>query len=172
MRKTGLLLLCFIVFQLISCNKTDDGTYTAPITVYESMVGNWTVTKVMETDLIAKSMSTTPNQEILTTQFNFKTFTITFNVDDAINPTTFQVGGTSPELFLKSGYWKLNNAFPNTDGSALVIQLFSDEAKTVLIDELSISTVPGAKKTMVFDLIRKSNGVSYVDYEYSLKAAN
>lgn len=173
MRKTGLFLLCFFVFQLFySCNKTDDGTYTAPITIYEKMAGSWAVSKVTETDLIAKSMSTTPNQVILTSKFDFKTFTITFNVDAENNPTTFTVGGTSPELFLKSGYWKLNNPYPNTDGTALVIELYSDEAKTLLVDELTISTVPGTKKTLVFDLTREANGVSFVDYEYSLKLAN
>jgi hypothetical protein len=171
MRKTGLLLICLLVFQLFfSCNKTDDGVYTAPLTVYEKIVGTWAVSGVKETDLIAKAAGTKPNQVILTNKLNFKTFTITLNCDEQYNPTTFTVGGTSPALFLQSGYWKLNNAFPNTDGSALVIELYSDEAKTKIVDQLTLSAIPGAKKTLTFDLIRQSNGVSYVDYEYTLKS--
>ncbi|HNW49662.1 MAG TPA: DUF5004 domain-containing protein [Prolixibacteraceae bacterium] len=171
MRKTGLLLLCLLFIQLFfSCNKTDDGAYTAPITVYEKIAGSWTVSSVKETDLIAKAAGAKPNQLTLTSKLNFKTFTITFDVDENNNPTTFAVGGTSPALFLQSGYWKLSNPYPNTDGSALVIELYSDEAKTTLVDELSLSALPGTRKTMTFDLIRESNGVSFVDYEYSVKA--
>jgi hypothetical protein len=170
MKKTSLILMFILVMQLIGCNKTDDGVFTEPITMYEKMVGTWTISKVAQKDLIAIAASSKPDQILLTNKFDFKTFTITLNADEKFTPTTFEVGGTSPQLFLQSGYWKLNNPFPNTDGKPLVIELYSDEAKTVLIDELSISTVPGAKKTLVFDLIRESNGVAYVDYEYSLKA--
>jgi len=172
MKKAVVILFCVVITQLITgCYKTDDGTFTDPITVYEKMVGTWTSTKVTQIDLIAVATSTKPDQVNLTNKFDFKTFSITFNVDEKFNPTTYTVGGTSPELFLKSGYWKLNNPFPNTDGSALVIELYSDEAKTQLVDELSISAVPGAKATLEFNLIRESKGIPYANYQYSLKPA-
>jgi hypothetical protein len=170
MKKTVVIVFCLLVTQLFtSCYKTDDGTYTDPITIYEKMVGNWTTTSVTEIDLIAVSALTKPDKVTLTSKFNFKTFTINFATDDKFNPTTFTVGGDSPALFLKSGYWKLNNPYPNTDGTPLVIELYSDEAKTKLVDELSISAVPGTRATLQFDLIRKSGNVAYVDYQYLLR---
>ena len=173
MKKTVFILFCLmVVTQLFTgCYKTDDGTFTDPITIYEKMAGNWTTSGVTQVDLIAVSAGTKPDKVALTSKFSFKTFTINFATDDKFNPTTFTVGGTSPELFLKSGYWKLNNPFPNTDGTPLAIELYSDEAKTQLVDQLTISVVPGAKATMQFDLIRKSNNIPYVSYQYSLKLA-
>jgi len=172
MKKTVVILFCLMVTQLFTgCYKTDDGTYTDPITIYEKMVGNWTTSGVTQIDLIAVAAATKPDKVALTSKFNFKTFTINFAADDKFNPTTFTVGGTSPELFLKSGYWKLNNPYPNTDGSPLVIELYSDEAKTQLVDELTISVVPGARATLQFDLIRKTDNIPYVSYQYLLKLA-
>ena len=170
MKKAVVILFCLMVTQLItSCYKSDDGTYTDPITIYEKMAGNWTTSSVTQIDPIAVASATKPDKETLTSKFNFKTFTINFATDEKFNPTTFTVGGTSPELFLKTGYWKLSNPYPNTDGSALVILLFSDEAKTQLVDQLSISAVPGLHATLQFDLIRKSDNVSYVYYQYLLR---
>ena len=170
MKKAMVILFCLIVTQLItSCYKSDDGTYTDPITIYEKMAGNWTTTSVTEIDPIAVASATKPDKETLTFKFNFKTFTINFATDEKFNPTTFTVGGTSPELFLKTGYWKLNSPYPTTDGSPLIILLYSNEAKTQLADQLSISAVPGVHATLQFDLIRNSNNVPYVDYQYLLK---
>lgn len=171
-RKAVVILFCVLFFQLmISCNKTDDGTFTEPITIYEKMVGTWTITSVTQFDLIAQAAATKPDKVVLTSKFDFKTFAITFSTDENYNPTTFKVDGTSPELFLQSGFWKLNNPFPNTDGSALLIELYADEAKTQLIDQLAITAVPGAKATLQFDLIRNANGIPYVNYQYLLKPA-
>jgi hypothetical protein len=170
MKKAVVILCCVVVVQLLSgCYKTDDGAYTDPITIYEKVVGNWTTSSVTQFDLIAVAAGTKPEKVTLTNKFNFKTFAISFAADEKFNPTTFTVSGTSPELFLKSGYWKLNNAFPNTDGTALVIELYADEAKTQLVDELTISAVPGSKSNLQFDLIRKANGIPYVSYQYLLK---
>jgi hypothetical protein len=170
MKRTVVILFCIMVTQLFtSCYKTDDGTFTDPITIYEKMAGTWATTSVTQFDLIAVAAATKPDKVNLTAKFNFKTFAINFAVDEKFNPTTFAVEGTSPELFLKSGYWKLNNPFPNTDGTPLVIELYSDAAKTQLADQLNISVVPGAKANLQFDLIRKTDNIPFVSYQYLLK---
>jgi hypothetical protein len=170
MRKTGFLLLCFFVFQLIiSCNKTNDGTYTAPITLYEKIGGTWKITAIKEVDEIAKASSIKPDEVNLSTKFNFSSFVITFAVDENFEPTTYTVSGSAPNLFVPTGYWKLDSAFPHTDNKSTRIQLYSDEAKTVLTDELIVSAIPGAKNTLSFNLTRKSDDVPYVTYQYALK---
>lgn len=170
MKRTVLFLGCLIFMQFITgCYKTDDGTYTDPITIYEKLGGKWGLTKLTEVDEIAVASSLKPDNVVLTSKFNFKTFTITLNVDENFQPTSYLVEGSAPELFAKSGYWKLNNPFPNTDGTAVKIQLFSDEAKTAMVDELSLSALPGARATMEFNLTRESNGLPYVTYTYAVK---
>lgn len=170
MKRTVLILGCLVFMQFITgCYKTDDGTYTDPITIYEKVGGSWKLTKLTEVDQIAVASSIKPDNFVLTNEFDFKTFVITLNVDDNFQPTSFQVDGSAPELFTKSGFWKLSNPFPNTDGTAVKIQLYSDEAKTNLVDELSLAALPGARATMEFNLNREVNGLPYVTYQYAVR---
>jgi hypothetical protein len=170
MRKTGFLLLCLVVFQLIiSCSKTNDGTFTAPITLYEKIGGTWKITAIKEIDEIAKASSIKPDEVLLLTKFNFNTFVITLSVNENFEPTTYAVTGSAPNLFSATGYWKLDSAFPHTDNNSTRIQLYSDEAKTVLTDELIVTAIPGAKNVLSFNLTRSSDGVPFVTYQYALK---
>lgn len=170
MKRNLVVMFLFVLTQLLTgCYETDDGTYTEPITIYEKIGGTWVLTKITEVDEIAVASSIEPDEVALTNYFNFKTFTITLNVDENFNPTTFEVGGSSPELFLQNGYWDLNNSFPNTDGTALKIRLYSDESKTDQVDELDIVTLPGKKSTLEFNLTRIANDIPFVTYEYALK---
>lgn len=170
MKRTALLLGCLVLMQFFTgCYKTDDGTYTDPITIYEKMGGKWGLTKITQVDEIAKASSIKPDNMVLTTQFNFKTFTITLNVDEQFQPTTFVVEGNAPELFLKSGYWSLSNPYPNTDGTAVKIQLYTDESRTNMADALNIASLPGTRATMEFNLTRESNNLPYVTYQYAVK---
>lgn len=169
-RAVVIVFLLMVVAQLfVGCYKSDDGTYTDPITIYEKIGGTWGLTKITQVDEIAVASSLDPDDFVLTNEFNFKTFTITLNVDETFNPTTFEVGGSAPELFIKTGYWELSSAFPTTDASAIRILLYTDEAKTQLADELSVTTLPGSKSTLEFKLTRSSNGTPYVSYQYALK---
>ena len=169
--KRTMVVICYLVLALIftGCNKTDDGAYTEPITIYEKMGGEWKLTKLVEVDNIAVASSSKPDAINLTAKFSFRTFIIEFKVDEKFQPTTFEVKGEAPELFLKSGYWNLSHPFPNTDGTAVKIQLYSDEAKTQMVDALHIAAVPGSKGTMEFNLIRESNNLPYVTYQYTVK---
>jgi hypothetical protein len=170
MRKTGFILLCLFVFQLIiSCNKTDDGTFTAPITLYEKIGGIWKISSVKEIDEFAKTRLTKPDEVLLLSKFSFNTFVITLAVDENFQPTTYSVAGTAPQLFEPTGYWKLDYAFPHSDNNPTKIMLYSDEAKTQLTDELIVSTIPGVKKVLQLNLTRQSNGANYVTYQYALK---
>jgi hypothetical protein len=170
MRKTGFILLCLFVCQLIiSCNKTDDGTYTKPITLYEKIGGTWKIASLKEVDEIAKASSIKPNEVLLLAKFNFTTFIINLSVDENFEPTTYTVEGTAPNLFEPTGYWKLDNPFPHTDNISSKIQLFSDPEKTQMTDELVVSAIPGLKNALQFNLTRKTGGIPFVTYQYALK---
>lgn len=170
MKKTVLILFSIVLMQIaIGCLETNDGTFTEPITIYEKMGGTWVLTKLTLTDEIAAASATKPDAMILTNKFNFKTFELVLNLNESFTPSTFEVNGTSPELFLKSGYWDLSNSFPNTDDTAVKIQLYSDASKTKVIDFLDIKALPGSRAVMDIALTRQSNDIAYATYQYSLK---
>lgn len=170
MKKTVLILFSIVLMQIaIGCLETNDGTFTEPITIYEKVGGTWVLTKLTLTDEIAAASASKPDAMILTNNLNFKTFNLVLNLDELFAPTTFEVKGSSPELFLKSGYWDLSNPFPNTDGTAVKLQLYSDASKTKLIDFLEIKALPGSRAVMDIALTRQSNNIPYVTYQYSLK---
>jgi len=165
-RTKKLFLLLFFPLLLIQCEKTDDGTYTKPITVYEKMAGTWSLTSIKLIDEIAKASSITPNEVELKTRFGFSDFAITFSVDADSLPTTFEVAGTAPELFLNNGYWDLDHPFTHTDGTPSKIFLYSDETKNQLVDSLSITAIPGSRAELEFKLTRQSEGTPYASYLY------
>lgn len=170
MKQTVVILFLLVFGQFFTaCNETNDGTYTDPITIYEKMGGDWRLTKLVQIDEIAKASSIKPNQITLTNEFNFKTFNISFRVDDAFQPTSYEVTGDAPELFMKSGFWELSNPFPNTDGTAVKILLYSDEEKSILVDQLDIAALPGSRGTMDFNVARSSGALPFVTYQYSIK---
>jgi len=174
MRKTNYYLLFLLLFMAFfqGCEKTDDGTFTAPITLYERIGGIWATTSITEVDEVAKASSLTPVEETLTTKFNFKSFVIALNVDAAFHPTTFEVTGNAPELFATSGYWQLDEPFVYADQTSSTILLFSDEARTQQTEKLTITTIPGTKAILEFSLTRYDNGTPFVSYVYLLKPAN
>lgn len=161
-----MLFLCSIF--LGACELTDDGDYVNPITNYEKISGTWNLKAVKEIDEIAKVNLTKPYEFIITTELTFTTFQIILNTDEDFNPTSFEVLGTAPKLFLTSGYWKLDNPFVNTDGSATSILLYSDIEKTQLVDKLSLAKIPGTSSQMEFKLTRSAAGTPYVSYYYTL----
>lgn len=170
MRKSVSFLILFSVSIFLSgCYETDNGTFTLPITIYEKMEGTWRLTKLIQVDEIAVASALEPSELTLTNKFDFKSFNITFNVDEEFQPTSFEVTGNAPHLFLQNGFWALSHPFPNTDGNPVRILLYSDESKTSPIDELDIIAVPGKRKTMEFFLTREANNLPYVTYQYSIK---
>jgi len=145
------------ISMLVSCASTDDGSYTAPITQYEKIGGNWILNSVTQTD------ETTTSTMDLTSVFDFDTFGIQLNVDDDNSPTTFAVTGKAPALLPTSGTWRLGNPFVNSDGSS---------AQIILNDKvtLTVTAVPGAQRVLEYKLVRTSNGVPFVSYTYNLTA--
>jgi hypothetical protein len=174
MRKTNYYLLFLLLFMSFpqGCELTDDGTYTAPITLYERIPGTWKLSAITQVDEVAKANSQKPTEKTLTGKFNFRTFIITLNVDSSsMQPTTYSVAGTAPELFPNSGYWQLDEPYYHADQSATNILLFSDEARTQQTDKLMVMTIPGDKANLDFSLTRNDNGSPYVTYVYKLKSA-
>lgn len=171
MKKTSKLILFFLlgcVFPFIACTETDDGKYVDPITLYEKVSENWSLTELLQIDETAKSSGIKPDEVSLIDQFEFATFSLQLNVDDDNQPTSYQVTGTAPELFPASGYWELNSPFPSASGEPPVLNLYSDSGKASLIGRLSLIAVPGVEKTMEMKLTRVTSGVAFVSYQYKL----
>jgi len=160
--------LLLVLIQLGGCNQTEDGSYVAPISIYEKIDGNWSFTTVKLVDELAKAKGQTISEVNISSKFNYNTATLSFNEDEKGNPTTYQVTGDVPELFALSGYWNLSNPYPNTDGTSVKINLYSDAAKTQLTDQLLLTAIPGTSNTMEFKLVRYWDSRAYVSYSYVL----
>jgi hypothetical protein len=166
-------IILFLTMQFSACTETNDGTYVAPISISEKIQGNWAAISVNQIDEVAKAIDKTTSPLYLTTQFNFSTFNITFNVDATTNlPTTYQISGSSPALFPTQGYWNLANLYSNTDTTPSQIILYSDAEKTVKTATLDITTMPGAIKTLELRFTRKTKGVAFVSYTFKLSPTN
>lgn len=173
MKKLRIYLCLLVVSMLwVSCYEIDNGSSVDPITIYEKVNGSWTITSLKQVDEYAKANSIKPFEQDLTTWFNFGTFGINLNVDTDNHPTSFEVSGDVPALFLKSGYWDLSSAFPNTTQEAITINLYRDAAKTQLADQLKLTSIPGTLDQMEFRLVRSDAGVAYVSYVFNLTRPN
>lgn len=168
-RIKNLLLLAFFTLLFVACEKTDDGEYVAPLTLYEKLAGQWNINSMKLVDEIAKASSIEPDDIELKTRFGFGSFTITFNVDADSLPTTFQVGGESPALFLKQGYWDMDSPYTHSDGLPSEIYLYADESKTDLQDKLIVTTLPGTRPELEFKLSRYAGSTVYVSYLFKLR---
>jgi len=173
MSKSKIFILALLLTSSLwmGCKKQDDGSYTAPITVYEKVKGTWNLSVVSMIDETARAAGIKPDEIVLTDQFNFKTFSIQLNVDDKNLSTTYAVNGNVPQLLAPQGYWALDSDFPQTNGTPLKINLYSDAAKTLMTNQLTISNMPGALSAMDLKLTHTSNKVAYVTYQYKLVLA-
>jgi hypothetical protein len=167
---TLVLLVCSISF--ISCEDTDDGKFVEPITLYEKINGNWTLTNISQIDETANSLGISPKEIGLFSLFGFETFSINLNVDEKNQPTSYQVNGTAPELFPNNGYWDLKSPFQVTTGVLPTINLYSDAAKTTLTAQLSVTVLPNTSPDMELKLTRSADGIPFVSYVYKLTVLN
>lgn len=156
----------------IGCDNTDDGSHVDPITIYEKVNGNWGLTNLKMVDEAAKANKIEPNEENLSTYFNYEDFKINFSVDEKNSPTSYEVTGNVPPLFAPKGYWALSSDFQPTNASAVKIYLYSDAQKTQKTDELQVISVPGKNDEMQLQLVRSSGGVPFVSYVFKLNAIN
>lgn len=161
--------MCFFA---LSCDNTEDGSYVDPITIYEKVNGNWQLANLKMVDEVAKANKIEPNEENLSTYFNYEDFKINFSVDEKNQPTTYEVTGNVPPLFAPKGYWSLSAAFQPTNSGATKIYLYSDAQKTQKTDELRLISVPGKNDEMQLQLTHSSDGVDFVSYVFKLNAIN
>ncbi len=166
------LLLCLLVFLPLGCTESDDGNYVEPITIYEKINGEWSLIDLKMVDEFAVANGIEPDEENLSNLFNYENFRIKLNVDEGMQPTTYEVIGDVPPLFEPNGYWTLSSAFQPTNSEAVRIHLYSDAEKTILTDELRITSVPGSNPEMQIQLTRESDGVKFVSYVFNLNATN
>ncbi|MGQ1946185.1 DUF5004 domain-containing protein [Geofilum sp. OHC36d9] len=173
MKKTSIyVLFCFVLLQLEGCSKTEDGSYVAPITIYEKINGMWSLDKLTYVDEIAKANDLSLIEEDLSSWFNYSDFLLQLNVDDENQPTTYEVTGDVPPLFSPTGYWSLTSDFVNSDLTAVRINLFDDASKQEMTDQLRIIAVPGSSQEMQIQLVRTSNDVAFASYLFKLSKAN
>lgn len=173
MKCKSLYWLAFIMcFFALSCDNTEDGSYVDPITIYEKVNGNWQLANLKMVDEVAKANKIEPNEENLSTYFNYEDFKINFSVDEKNQPTTYEVTGNVPPLFAPKGYWALSAAFQPTNSGATKIYLYSDAQKTQKTDELRLMSVPGKNDEMQLQLTHSSDGVDFVSYVFKLNAIN
>ncbi|SCY20920.1 DUF5004 domain-containing protein [Flavobacterium caeni] len=166
---TATALLALLTF---GCNEPDDGSYTAPISIYEKIDGQWNLASVKMVDEVAKANGVEPNEQNLSGFFNYEDFKIRFDVDAAGQPTSYEVLGDVPTLFPANGYYQLSSPFQQPSGSAVRIHLFSDAQKTQKTDELRLTAVPGSAQEMELQLVRTSSGTPFVSYVFRLTASN
>ncbi len=172
MKKSKFIPFLIFILFLSSCQKTDDGSFVEPITIYEKVAGNWYLTSLTMTDEIAKSSSIGLKDMQLISKLGFINFQIELKVNAQNQPESFQILGDSPELFLTSGYWSLDSAFPKTNGEPNYILLYSDVAKTQLVDKLVLTAIPSTTDVLEFKLVREVLGTPFVSYNFSLKPIN
>lgn len=170
MKKLRLIAIALFASTLIfvGCEKTEDGTYVAPITLYEKVSGSWRLSRLIMSDEDAKRNNIRPNEEVITNVLGFSTFTIELNVDQNNRPTTYKVGGNAPNLFAPEGYWDLSSDFPRSDLTPVIIRLYSDAERTNLIDQLSIAQIPSQTLPFEFRLTRSVNQIPFLTYLYRL----
>lgn len=156
---------------LTACS-TDDGTYTDPITLYEKVSGEWTLSRLKQTDEIAKANGGRVTEMDLSGQFGFDTFGIQLATDSQNRPTTFTVTGSAPALIPVSGYWDLSSDFQSWTGTPVELRFYSDAARTTRTGSVSVTSVPGTAASLELTLTRKSNGQAFVSYSYTLIPAN
>lgn len=164
--------LVVIGFIAISCNEFDDGSYVAPITVYEKINGDWSLMNLKMVDQYAKLNAIEPSEQNLSAMFNYEDFIIRFGVDENLNPTFYEVLGNVPPLFPPKGFWELSSPYSQTDSGALKIYLYKDAQKTEKTDELRLTSIPGSSGEMEIQLIRVSGDAAFVSYIFKLKATN
>lgn len=155
------------------CKKTDDGSYVAPITISEKIVGTWALVSVMQVDEIAKANNETTTKMELSSQFTFSSLNITFLVDANNKPSSYSIAGTAPALLAPAGFWDLDLDYPHADGGTpSKINLYSDAAKTTKTATLDILALPGSLPNLQFTFTRKVNGVPFVSYNYKFSILN
>jgi hypothetical protein len=164
-----LLLMLPLPLLFTGCEKTDNGSHVDPLTIYEKLPGTWTLSSLKLVDEVAKASSLTPYEMDIKPKFGFSAFKITFHIDSSYLPTSYEVTGGAPELFMNSGYWDLDSPFTHTDGKPTELNLYSDEGKTMLVDKLSVTALPGTRAELEFRLIRESEGTPYATYVYKLR---
>lgn len=172
MKSIKRLVLVFFGLLALGCNKSDDGSYVEPITIYEKMQGNWNLMNLRMVDQFAKANAIEPSEQNLSALFNYDVFQIEFNVDEQMLPTTYQVSGNVPPIFQLSGYWGLNTSFQPTSSEAIQIYLYSDAQKTHRTDTLLLTSVPGSNEEMEVQLVRASGGTPFISYVFSLNSNN
>ncbi|MFZ4862093.1 DUF5004 domain-containing protein [Sphingobacterium sp. Mn56C] len=168
--KTSLLavVFAFVLIQQTGCNKTKDGSFVEPITLYEKVKGTWKLDDITQIDHIAQELDSKHKELDMYTELGFPSFQLKLNVDDKNAPTSYEVLGNAPELFPNSGFWELNVAFIQANGTSPQLLLYSDAEKSNLTAKLHVTTIPGTADKMDIVLTRYAEGVAYVSYHYKL----
>ena len=172
LKLSAVFLLVVVMFSTLSCDRVDDGPFVEPITLYERIQGDWLLSDIIQVDETRRVANINPQEISLINVFDFDTFGISFEVDANNRPTSYRVIGIAPELFPNTGFWGMEHSFPQTDGTAPVINLYSDAARANRTAQLRVAVTPGARPEMELVLTRRTGGVAFVSYRYRLFSLN
>lgn len=164
MKFKKVILLALWAPILSSC-ATDNGVFTEPLTMYEKIGGTWNLSRIKQVDELAVANKSGVTEVDLTDYF--ETFSISLNESNSYAPSTFTTSG-APEILPTDGYWKLDRAFQNWDGTPVKIMFFSDSDCSNQTGEVSITSVPGSVPLMELTMTRSTNGTPFVSYVYTL----
>lgn len=170
MKLKSFLCLLLFVCTVVSCYEPDDGDYIAPITLYESIGGRWSLSGITMTDELAVATNISRSKQNLGVYFNYQDFVLDLNVNGDNRPNDYKVHGDVPPLFPASGYWRLNSDFQLTNSEGVSVLLYQDAEKTQKTAELKVVSVPGSNGEMELQLVRSSGGKPFISYNFKFKS--
>lgn len=159
-------------FSFQSCQKIDDGEFVEPITIFEKIKGDWTLSSLTYVDDYAKSINLEPYEYNLSGWFNFDNLSISLSVDDNNKPTSFLINGSVPEIIPLNGFWNLSSPYPSTNLEPLLINLYDDAQNNNLIGTLNLTSIPGANNFMEIRLIHSSSQLPFSTYVFKFYPSN
>jgi len=169
---TNILLTALILSIGLSGCIEEFGNPDAPFDRNEQIVGTWTVTKVVQRDLLTENPLF---QEVdITTWYDFDQYAITINADSTYAVTNT---GNAPDFVIPDGTWALDNEeFPTAivltkEGSTSALNFSSLNSLTEL-NELHVSfirkiIIPKEEAETEEDVVKNA-----VAYEYTLIQSN
>lgn len=99
MKLKSFLCLLLFVCTVVSCYEPDDGDYIAPITLYESIGGRWSLSGITMTDELAVATNISPSKQNLGVYFNYQDFVLDLNVNGDNRPMIIRCTAMSRHFF-------------------------------------------------------------------------
>ncbi len=162
MKKYIYLVIILIATFIISCKPVQYGELGEPFSKTDGIKGTWKVSELIQIDETALAQGGLYTEMNLTDLFDFSNYTITFNVDNENNPSTFSVdAGGAPSFIDTTGTW----SFDDVDYPTEVLFSLPDSIQTT--SELRLIAPPRENTSLRIKFLRYSGGKLIVSYQYT-----